>query len=460
MKIIMTPGNPLRGRLCLPGDKSISHRAALFASLAEGESRIENLLVAGVTQVMLEALAALGVAWQLDGTTLTVQGAGYHNLQAPPGAILFDCGNSGTTMRLLAGALASLGLPAILDGSSGLRRRPMKRILAPLQAMGVPIEAGPDNTAPLQIAGRPNDRPLHALDYTLPVASAQVKSCLLLAALSADGPTTLREPGPSRDHTERMLRSMGVSVSSSIEKHAGENVISNKEHVIGNTYYLTRLYPPKPLKLNPLQLTISGDISSAAFLVGAAAITPNSDVTLQNVGLNPTRTGLLDALRAMGADIQIIPRDENQGEPVGDIRVRYAPLRGTQISGALVVRMIDEFPVFAVAASFAQGETTVSQAEELRHKESDRIHALCTELDKLGVAISETRDGFVIQGGGLPHGGDAEPHNDHRLAMAMAVAGLGSQNPVRLQGGEIVTESFPEFTTKLRELGADIKIEM
>lgn len=460
MKIVTTPGNPLRGRLTLPGDKSISHRAALFSALAEGESRIENLLVAGVTQVMLEALAALGVAWQLDGTTLTVKGIGFRKMQSPPEPILFDCGNSGTTMRLLAGALAALGLPAILDGSSGLRRRPMKRIVTPLQAMGVPIEAGPENTAPLQIAGRSKDRPLRALAYTLPVASAQVKSCLLLAALSAGGPTTLREPGPSRDHTERMLRSMGVSITSSIAKHDAEDEVRDTENVIHNAYYVTRLSPPKPIYLKPLNLTVPGDISSAAFIIVAACITPGSDITLRGVGLNPTRTGLLDALRAMGADIQIIPQGEKRVEPLGDIRVRYSPLRGTQISGALVVRMIDEFPIFAVAASCAGGQTTVTQAEELRHKESDRIHDLCTELGKLGVAISETGDGFVIQGGGLPQGGNVESHGDHRLAMALAVAGLGSHNSVRLQEGEIVTESFPQFTTKLRDLGADIKIEM
>lgn len=460
MNIITSPGKPLRGTLTLPGDKSISHRAALFSALAEGESRIENLLVAGVTEVMLEALAALGVTWELDGTTLTVQGGGFYHLQAPQQSILFDCGNSGTTMRLLAGALAALGLPAILDGSTGLRRRPMKRIVAPLQAMGVPIEASLKNTAPLQISGRPKERPLRALDYTLPVASAQVKSCLLIAALAADESTTLREPGPSRDHTERMLTSMGVSITSSTVMPEAEDEIRNTEHAIRNGHYVTRLDPPKPLRLHPLQLAVPGDISSAAFIIVAACITPGSDVTLHGVGLNPTRTGLLEALGAMGADIHISPHEEHQGEPVGDIHVRHAPLQGTQISGALVVRMIDEFPIFAVAASFARGQTTVSQAEELRHKESDRIHTLCTELKKLGVAISETRDGFVIQGKGLPWGGRVESHGDHRLAMALTVAGLASHSPVTVQEGEILTESFPQFTNDFRDLGADINVEI
>lgn len=460
MNIITTPGNPLRGSLSLPGDKSISHRAALFSALAEGESRIENLLVAGVTEAMLEALAAMGVRWELDGTTLTVQGQGFYDLQAPPQAVMFDCGNSGTTMRLLAGALAALGLPAILDGSTGLRRRPMKRIIAPLQAMGVPIEASPENTAPLKISSRSRERALRALDYGLPVASAQVKSCLLLAGLAADDPTTLREPGPSRDHTERMLRSMGISITSSTAVRDAEDEIRNTEHVIGNTYYITRLNPPKPIYLKPLNLTVPGDFSSAAFITVAACITPGSDVTLRGVGLNPTRTGLLDALGAMGADVEISEQGEHQGEPVGDIRIRHASLQGTQISGPMVVRMIDEFPIFAVAASYALGQTTVSQAEELRHKESDRIHALCSELGKLGVAISEKSDGFVIEGSSLPEGGRVESHGDHRLAMALSVAGLASRSPVTVQGGKIVTESFPGFTDDFRHLGADIDVEI
>ena len=450
LKIISAPGRPLSGSVSLPGDKSISHRAALFAALAEGESRIENLLVAGVTEAMLKALADLGVRWELDGNRLIVQGRGFNSWVQPPEPFFLDCGNSGTTMRLLAGALAALGLPAVLDGSPGLRRRPMNRIVAPLQAMGAPIQASPDTTAPLRVEARSQDRILDALDYTLPVASAQVKSCLLVAALAADGPSVLREPGPSRDHSERMLRSMGVSVTST----------SERSNLIPNTYYVTRLDPPRPLRLSPLNVAIPGDISSAAFFIVAAAITPGSRVTLKDVGLNPTRTGLLDALRSMGSEIQVIQHAERSGEPVGDIQVSYVPLQGTHISGSLVVRMIDEFPVFAIAASCAQGQTRISQAEELRHKESDRISALCAELRKLGINSIETPDGFIINGGYMNQGGIVEAHGDHRLAMALSVAGLVSQSPVIVDGAQVVTESFPEFSTKLKDLGADIRVEI
>jgi 3-phosphoshikimate 1-carboxyvinyltransferase len=449
MQMLTTPGNPLQGTLTLPGDKSISHRAALFAALAEGESRIENLLVAGVTRVMLQALADLGIPWELDGTTLTLQGQGFRGLDRPDEPIFLNCGNSGTTLRLLAGALAALGVPATLDGSPGLRRRPMKRIVAPLQAMGVPVQASPENTAPLRLGARRAGQRLRALDYTLSVASAQVKSCLLLAALDADGPTTLSEPDLSRDHTERMLRSMGVLLGSFAETRSEPQ----------STYFVTRIMPPDPPQLAPLHLAIPGDISSAAFPIVGALITLGSEITLEGVGLNPTRTGLLDALRSMGAEIEVTPRGESHGEPFGDLRVRYAPLRGTQISGPLVVRMIDEFPAFAVAAAYAHGKTTISGAEELRHKESDRISALCNELHRLDVDVEETPDGFVIHGGRPVRGGTVKSHGDHRLAMALSVAGLASQSPVLVQGAEIVSESFPSFTDKLKSLGADIKSE-
>ncbi|MCA9977934.1 MAG: 3-phosphoshikimate 1-carboxyvinyltransferase, partial [Anaerolineales bacterium] len=330
--MIVKPGNALRGTMTLPGDKSISHRAILFAALADGESVIDNVLVSGVTEAMLRALTALGVPWQLEGTRLTVQGRGLHGLQSPSAPI--DCGNSATTIRLLAGALAGAGVTAVLDGSPGLRRRPMRRVVAPLQQMGVALTAV-DGCAPLTLAV--GKRPLQALTYTLPVASAQVKSCLLLAALAAAGPTTLTEPGPSRDHTERTLRQMGVQV----EEGAGKEAAQER---------WVRLYPPETA-LRPLQITIPGDMSSAAFLLVAALLTPGSLVTLAGVGLNPTRTGLLDALRSMGADIEISNEQEMAGEPMGDITLRAGELHGTEIGGDLVVRMIDEFPAFAVAAA-------------------------------------------------------------------------------------------------------------
>lgn len=431
------------GRPGLPGDKSLSHRAALFAAMADGESRVENFLVSGVTDAMLGALSELGVSWRLEGTTLGVHGVGLRSARGGSpvvSGVTLNCGNSATTLRLLAGALAAWGAQVTLDGSPGLRRRPMRRIVEPLQAMGVEI-ASSDGCAPLVL--RAANMPLRPLEYTLPVASAQVKSCLLLAALSADGATTLVEPGPSRDHTERMLRSMGVEITHTRLDGQG---------------WLTRLAPPHPLKLSPLQMRLPGDMSAAAFLIVAALITPGSQVTLRQVGLNPTRTGLLDTLREMGAEIHLGNQHMQAGEPVGDLTVRYSRLRGVQVGGERVVRMIDEFPVFAVAAAYAHSETLVRDAQELRHKESDRISALGQELRRLGVDFSENPDGFLIRGGRLPNGGQVQSHGDHRLAMALAVCGLAARQPVQVVGAEMIDESFPAFASVLRSLGASVAV--
>lgn len=440
----------LSGRFSLPGDKSLSHRAALFAALADGMSRIDNFLVSGVTTAMLNALTALGVRWKLSGTSLLVQGHGLEGLQAAsaqkaePARI--DCGNSATTMRLLAGAIAAAGVPAILDGSAGLRKRPMGRIVEPLQAMGVPIQASPQGTAPLSLGSRPVKQLLQGIDYVLPVASAQVKSALLLAALAGGAPSTLREPGPSRDHTERMLLAMGVKVEQWIE-------------VDDNPVFAVRLSPPRDMQLKPLRMRLPCDISSAAFLIVAALITPGSEITIQGVGLNPTRTGLIDALKEMAADIEVIPRPEQGGEPTGDLIVRHSNLVGGEIHGDLVVRMIDEFPAFSIAAAYAKGTTVVTDAQELRYKESDRISALCTELRTLGVEVRETPDGFVLRGGKPLRSGIVDPHGDHRLAMSLAIAGLGAAGTVRVQGANIIHESFPEFVPILKELGAVINLQ-
>jgi 3-phosphoshikimate 1-carboxyvinyltransferase len=442
----VTPGRPLQGVVPLheagglPGDKSLSHRAALFAALADGESRIDNFQVSGVTRAMLRALSALGVDWELQGTSLRVSGTGLTGLREPDQPI--DCGNSATTIRLLAGAVAAAGVAVVLDGSAGLRSRPMGRIIAPLRQMGVTITAAQDDTAPLILTARPAGQRLQGLNYNLPVASAQVKSCLLLAGLSAATPSLLVEPGPSRDHTERMLAAMGVQ----IESRPVDN-LSNAS--------LTRLTPPAA-PLLPLQMTLPGDISAAAFLIVAAAITPGSQITIQCVGLNPTRTGLIEALQAMGADIRVTPTDTQAGEPVGDLEIRYAPLHGGAISGPLVVRMIDEFPAFAIAAAYAQGETIVSDAQELRYKESDRISDLCAELRKLGVKIEEKPDGFMLQGGQV-QGGVVDPHGDHRLAMSLAVAGLAAQGPVRVVRAGILRESFPSFLSVMDRLGVTLE---
>jgi 3-phosphoshikimate 1-carboxyvinyltransferase len=472
MNLTIFPGHPLRGTVTLPGDKSISHRAALFAALAEGESQIENFLVAGVTKVMLEALAALGISWELNGTSLTISGKGISNLHSPISSIY--CGNSATTLRLLAGAIAAANINATLDGSPGLRRRPMDRIVEPLRQMGVNVEATDGKYAPLtfrrsmgqrvndlasqQISNQqstirntqslitnyqlPNSN-LQSQTFFLPIASAQVKTCLLLAALAADGPTTVIEPGPSRDHTERMLASMGIEID-----HSQLN--------IHNSQFSTTLSPPPLLSLSPLRMTIPGDISSAAFLIVAALTTHGSEITIQHVGLNPTRIGLLDALTAMGAQLQISDYQLQNGEPVGNLTVVYSPLHGTEIFGPLVVRMIDEFPIFAVAAAYADGPTTVREASELRHKESDRITTLCEQLRALGVDVKEAEDGFTLPGNTPPRGGIVNPHGDHRLAMSLAVAGLGAQGPIAIQNPHIFRESYPEFQRTLESLGAQI----
>ncbi len=444
MQFISTPGSSLRGEMTLPGDKSLSHRAALFAALADGDSCIDNFLVSGVTMPLLSAMTALGVAWQLEGNTLTVQGRGISAWRAPQQPI--DCGNSATTLRLLAGAIAAAGIRATLTGSAGLRRRPMGRITQPLRRMGVEVTADPGELAPLHFAARAAGQSLTPPDETLEAASAQVKSCLLLAALAAPGQAVLRESGPSRDHTERMLGAAGFSVSSTQLTSAS-----------GQTIYETRLLVPTHATLPALHGQLPGDISAAAFLLVAGLIVPGSAVTVRGVGLNPTRTGLLDVLTRMGAQISVHPLPDGMGEPWGDVTVRASRLHGVEVGGEEVVRMIDEFPIFGVAAALAQGETCVRDAAELRLKESDRIAALCAELRTLGVEVEEAPDGFRVMGGKVC-GGTVESHGDHRLAMALAVLGLAGQGVVQVNGAEMMNESFPEFASSLQSLGANLRI--
>ena len=437
-ELTVFPGSPLRGEAILPGDKSISHRAVLMAAMADGESVINNLLLSGVTEAMLQAVAELGVEWTLSGQRLVVHGKGVEAWQTP--TLPLDCRNSATTLRMLTGALAAAGIPAIVDGSDGLRRRPMQRLVDPLRALGVAIDPSPNGTAPVYLSGRPGGVRLHAVEVHLPVASAQVKSAVLLAGLAADGPVIVHEPGPSRDHTERMLSGMGFRVDC-----AGLTIT---------------LYPKEKISLPPLAMTLPGDFSSAAFLIVAALITPGSAITLRKVGLNETRTGLLDALRAMGGDIRESNARIEQGELVGDLEIRYSPLHATPVSGSLVVRMIDEFPAFAVAAAYAKGVCQVSQAEELRTKESDRIASLVQEFGVLGVEVSEAPDGFTVTGpvGAGLRGAPVEPHGDHRLAMALAVFGLAYTAPVHIHYAEIISESYPDFIRTLSALGATLHV--
>jgi 3-phosphoshikimate 1-carboxyvinyltransferase len=454
MRLTTSPSAALRGQTFLPGDKSISHRAALFAALAQGESRVDNFLVAGVTQAMLDALIALGITCELKENQLKVNSPGLWNLRLKATsrpALRLDCGNSATTLRLLAGALSASGLPVILDGSPGLRTRPMGRIVEPLKEMGVKVEST-QGKAPLTL--QVSEFPLRAINYNLPVASAQVKSCLLLAALAADGQTTLVEPAQSRDHTERMLQSNGIQVLN--QPLFDQRTPTGENPVMG---YRTIIQPPPQPVLKPVHITIPGDFSSAAFLIVAGLTVSGSEVVLKNVGLNPTRTGLLDALRAMGADIEIENFSEHTGEPAGDLIVKYSRLHGTTVSGSLVVRMIDEFPAFAAAAVFAEGLTTVCQAQELRNKESDRISTLCQELGTLGVAVKEFQDGFQILGPQVVREGLVSSHGDHRLAMALTLLGLASQSPVTVEGIELISESFPGFLSTLQSLGAEFRTD-
>jgi 3-phosphoshikimate 1-carboxyvinyltransferase len=421
--------SPLHGEAVMPGDKSLSHRAALFAALAEGESVIDNFLVSGVTRAMLNAMTALGVEWKLDENRLTVNGKGFEGLASPAEPI--NCGNSATTIRMLAGAIAASGKAATLDGSKGLRKRPMDRILTPLASMGAGIEAA-NGCAPLKLAARKAGTALTPIEYDLPVASAQVKSCLILAALAASGVSDLREPGPSRDHTERMLTAMGADIRT--------------------TAPLSLRVSPLTRPLAPLRCALPGDISSAAFPLVAAAIVPGSSILLRAVGINPTRTGLLEVLSAMGADLQTTNQRVMAGEPVADISLNAKPLKAVSVGGETVVRMIDEFPAMAIAACFAEGITEVRDAEELRYKETDRISVLCKELRALGASVEERQDGFRITGKTLS-GGSCHARGDHRLAMSLALAGLASPTPVVVRDAAILNESFPAFLPTLCSLG-------
>jgi len=417
---------PLQGALRVPGDKSISHRALLFGALADGETRIEGLLNAGDCLATQGCLRALGVGIErMEEGGVTVQGRGLRGgLQASTGPI--DCIRSGTAMRLLAGILCGQKFPSTLTGDAQLLRRPMRRVVDPLCQMGAQIE-DEEGHAPLRIVGRT----LHGAVHHLAVASAQVKSAILLAGLLARGTTTVHQPGPARDHTERMLARMGVE----IEFDALSATIT----------------PPE--QLDPLRIDIPGDFSSAAFPLVAALLVPNSVITLVHVGTNDTRTGLLDVLHEMGARIERMNDRIEAGEPVSDLMVRSSELVGVNIGGDAVVRMIDEFPILAVAATQARGATVVQDAKELRVKESDRIDAIVAELRLLGADIEGRPDGFIVRGPTPLHGGVADSHGDHRLAMALTVAGLIADREVVVRGAPCSSDSYPGFREQLSSLG-------
>lgn len=419
LTFVVEPGGALRGRLRVPGDKSISHRAIMFGALAEGTTAISGFLEGEDCLATLRAFRAMGVS--IDGPDqgrVSVQGVGLHGLRDPSEPL--DMGNSGTSMRLMSGLLAGQAFDTVLTGDASLRRRPMRRVTEPLTQMGAWIEATATGSAPLQIHG---NRPLDGIDYLLPVASAQVKSCLLLAGLYARGVTRITEPAPTRDHTERLLEGFAYPL-----RREGERTVA----VTGEG------------RLIATELDIPADISSAAFFLVGASIAPGSDLLLEHVGINPTRTGVLDILRLMGADIEVLNARLAGGEPVADLRVRSAPLHGIAIPKELVPLAIDEFPALFIAAACAEGVTVLTGAEELRVKESDRIQVMADGLITLGIAAEPTEDGIVIQGGALS-GGTVESRGDHRIAMSFAMAALRARDPILIRDCLNVTTSFPGF---------------
>jgi 3-phosphoshikimate 1-carboxyvinyltransferase len=426
---ISAPGGPLRGSLRVPGDKSISHRAVMLAALAEGTSRITGFLEGEDTRATARAFAAMGVEIRTPSASeRIVQGVGLHGLSAPAQAI--DCGNAGTGMRLMTGLLAGQRFDTTLIGDESLSRRPMRRVIDPLVRMGARIDSQPGGVPPLSIHG---NCPLGGIDFTPPVASAQVKSAILLAGLYARGETIVREPHPTRDYTERMLRAFGWPV----EFSAG----------------MARLDGGHALR--PTDVVVPADFSSAAFFLVAATVAPGSELLLEAVGMNPRRTGLLAALRLMGADIREERSRQFGGERVADLFVRHAPLRGIDVPESLVPDMIDEFPALFVAAATASGPTRIRGAAELRVKESDRIAVMARGLGALGVRIAETPDGARIDGG-IIAGGEADSAGDHRCAMSFAIAGLVARQSVRILDCANVATSFPGFTDLARGCGFDL----
>lgn len=420
----LQPAGPLRGEITVPGDKSISHRAVMLGALADGVTHVTGFLPGDDCLSTIRCFQQMGVAIHREqGHTVTIEGVGLHGLSAP--AQCLYTGNSGTTTRLLCGILAGQPFSAVLDGDASVRKRPMKRIMTPLREMGAVIQGKENNLCPLHVF--PGS--LHGISYAMPVASAQLKSAILLAGLYADGQTTVIEPAPSRDHTERMLRAMGAKLEQQ-----------------GNT---VTIYPPE--RLRAIDIMIPGDISSAAFFLVAGVVVPGSELTIRNVGVNPTRTGILDVLRAMGASITE-SNLRGDTEPVCDLTVRYSSLHGTEIGGLIIPRLIDELPVLAVAAAFAEGETVIRDAQELKVKESNRITAIVTELSRAGVDVTETSDGMMIRGGKIPHGAAFSTYQDHRIAMSLSILALAADGISEMDDPAIVNISFPHFFDLLHGL--------
>ena len=427
-------GRPLRGEIAVPGDKSISHRALMLAAMATGTSRIDGLSPGGDVMSTAEALRLMGAAVDpLGGDAWQVRGVGTGGLLSPGGAM--DMGNSGTSTRLLMGLVASHAISATFVGDSSLSARPMERVAGPLRTIGATITASSGGTLPLTVQGIAPAIPRH---HRLTIASAQVKSALMLAALNTPGVTRVTVPVPTRDHSERMFASFGVPIRIEEEPGGGRTIAITGEAA-----------------LSARQITVPGDPSSAAFLAVAALIVPGSDVLIRGVGINPLRMGLFTALQEMGGDIAFSERREVNGEPVADIRIRHSRLKAVSIRPGLVPSMIDEFPIFFIAAAFAEGTSRTSGLRELRVKESDRIAAMADGLAAIGVPVESAEDGLVIEGSGgdpLPGGGRIASRLDHRIAMSFAVAGLHCREPVSIDSMAPVATSFPDFEATLREL--------
>lgn len=433
VKFSVQPGGCLKGALRVPGDKSMSHRSIMFGALADGVTEIEGFLEGEDSLATLKAFRAMGV--RIEGPEsgrVRIHGVGIDGLQAPTTPL--DLGNSGTSMRLLSGLLAGQSFDVTLIGDASLSSRPMRRVTAPLGEMGALIETTDTGTAPLAIRG---GQRLRGMDYVMPVASAQVKSALLLAGLRAEGRTCVTEPAPTRDHTERMLRGFGYAVATEGSKVCLEG---------GGRLTATRV-------------TVPGDISSAAFFLVGASIAEGSELMLENVGINPTRTGVIDILHLMGADLEVLNPREAGGEPVADLRVRCAPLRGIDIPEHLVPLAIDEFPALFVAAACAEGRTVLRGAEELRVKESDRIQVMADGLEALGVVAQPTPDGIVIEGGPMK-GGRVDSRGDHRIAMSFAMAALRAAGPIQIADCANVATSFPGFDRLATGCGLSLEVSV
>ena len=423
-------GQALQGKIRVPGDKSISHRALMLGSLASGSTTIQGLLLGADPRSTARCFRQMGVKIaDLNEESVVVEGLGLGQLLEP--ADVLDAGNSGTTLRLMLGVLAShADCFFTVTGDSSLRSRPMSRVIKPLQQMGATIWSRQGGLAPLAVQGQR----LKPMTYHSPVASAQVKSCILLAGLMAEGKTTVVEPALSRDHSERMLRAFGANIEVDPEQCSAS--------VTG------------PTRLQGQMVVVPGDISSAAFWLVAGAILPGSDLTIENVGVNPTRTGILEALEQMEADITLENPRTVAGEPVADLRVRHSSLKACEIQGDLIPRLIDEIPILAVAAAFAQGTTVIRDAAELRVKECDRITVMASELGRMGAKISEWPDGLEIVGGAPLNGAEIDSHADHRIAMSLAIAALNANSPTTIHGAEAATISYPNFVPTLQQLCA------